>query len=33
MIWKILYSPYDVGALVIMIVALAIHAAADRARR
>lgn len=30
MLWKILYSPYDAGALAIMIVALALHLVFDR---
>lgn len=35
MIWKILYSPYDAGALVIMLIGLAAHLIADvvKARR
>lgn len=33
MLWKILYSPYDVGALIIMIVGLTAHALKDLARR
>jgi hypothetical protein len=32
MLWKILYSPYDAGALVIMVVALGLHALSDWAR-
>jgi len=30
MIWKILYSPYDAGALIIMVIGLAAHVAANR---
>jgi hypothetical protein len=35
MIWKILYSPYDAGALIIMLIGLAAHLIADliKARR
>lgn len=33
MLWKILYSPYDVGALIIMIVGLGIHLVLERKRR
>jgi len=32
MLWKILYSPYDAGALVIMIIGLLAHAVADLRR-
>jgi hypothetical protein len=32
-LWKILYSPYDAGALLIMIIALGAHALADYSRR
>jgi len=32
MLWKILYSPYDAGAFLIMVIALAAHALADWAR-
>lgn len=32
MLWKILYSPYDAGALIIMVLALAVHLVADRVR-
>ncbi len=32
MIWKILYSPYDAGALIIMTIGLAAHLIIDLAR-
>jgi len=32
-IWKILYSPYDIGALIITVIGLALHALADYLRR
>jgi hypothetical protein len=31
-VWKILYSPYDAGALVITIIAVTWHALRGRAR-
>jgi len=31
-LWKILYSPYDIGAYVIMVVGLALNAIADLRR-
>lgn len=33
MLWKILYSPYDAGALLIMVIALGLHTLADGTRR
>ena len=29
MIWKILYSPYDLAGLVVMLIGLAIHVVLD----
>jgi hypothetical protein len=33
MLWRILYSPYDMGAYAIMVIGLTFHAIVDFCRR